>query len=100
MTTEMQWMANVVKDNSSASRFELKTEKGTAFINYRRSGDLLTLIHTEVPEALSGQGIGSALVKGALDLVQERGEKIIVQCSFVARFLEKHPGYQALETKG
>ncbi len=93
-------MANEVTDNTTASRFELKTDKGMAFISYRRLGDVLSLDHTDVPDALSGQGLGSALVKGALDLVRDRGEKIVARCSFVERYLEKHPDYGTLVDSG
>lgn len=90
-------MASKVHDNLSQSRFELTTDKGTAFIAYRQTGDVLTLDHTEVPESMSGQGIGSALVKGALDLIRQRGQKLVAQCSFVARYLEKNPQEKELE---
>ena len=89
-------MANEVHDNASRSRFELTTDKGTAFIAYRQTGDVLSLDHTEVPESMSGQGIGSAIVKGALDLIRQRGQKIVAECSFVARYLEKNPGEREL----
>ena len=92
-------MANEVHDNASQSRFELTTDKGTAFIAYRQSGNVLSLDHTEVPESMAGQGIGSAIVKGALDLIRQRGQKIVAQCSFVERYLEKNPGERELEVQ-
>jgi uncharacterized protein len=84
-------MTNEIHDNPSQSRFELTTDKGTAFIAYRQTGNVLSLDHTEVPESMSGRGIGSAIVKGALELIRQRGQKIVAQCSFVARYLEKNP---------
>jgi uncharacterized UPF0160 family protein len=45
-----------VKDNSAASRFEMATGDAVAFVEYTRAGDRIVLTHTEVPEALSGQG--------------------------------------------
>ena len=88
--------ADAVRDNEDAQRFELSTEAGTAFIRYRSTGGVLSLDHTEVPEALAGRGIGSALVKGALDLIGSRKQKIVANCEFVAKYIERHPEYRRL----
>jgi predicted GNAT family acetyltransferase len=85
-----------VRDNVQAQRFELQTEAGTAYITYRVTGGVVSLDHTEVPEALAGRGIGSALVKGTLDLVGSRKQKIVANCSFVAKYIERHPDYGEL----
>ena len=60
----------VVSDNPAMSRFEMPSGDAIAFIEYRRAGDRIVLIHTEVPEALSGQGVGSKLVAGVLDQIR------------------------------
>ena len=49
------------------------------------------LLHTEVPEALSGQGVGSKLVRGTLDAVRGDGAKVVPRCEFVAAYIERHP---------
>ena len=91
-------MVNEVRDNPSQSRFELTTDKGTAFIAYRLvDNNTLSLDHTEVPASMSGQGVGSTLVKGALDLIRARNQKILARCSFIARYLEKHPEEKELQ---
>lgn len=89
-------MTHEVYDNTSAQRFELATDAGTAFIAYERRGDVISFDHTEVPDSLAGQGVGSALVKGALELVRSEGLKVIAQCSFVAAYIKHHPEYRAL----
>ena len=44
-----------VKDNPAASRFEMASGGAVAFVEYERAGDgRIALLHTEVPEALSG----------------------------------------------
>src|SRR5215216_7667243 len=49
-----------VRDNPAASRFEMASGDAVAFVEYERAGDdRIALLHTEVPEALSGQGVGS-----------------------------------------
>jgi predicted GNAT family acetyltransferase len=85
-----------IVDNTARSRFEYDVEGRTAFIDYRRAGNVLSLTHAEVPQELEGRGIGSLMARGALDLVRERGEKVIPVCSFVVAFIRRHPEYQDL----
>ena len=89
-------MSNAVRDNADRHRFELDTDGHVAFSNYRRDGDTLTVLHTEVPAALNGRGIGSALVCGLLDLARGQGSKIRPLCPFVAAYIARHPEYADL----
>ena len=85
-----------VKDNPALHRFEIEVEGHTAFSVYERKPGVTTFIHTEVPAALGGKGVGSALAKGALDLTRARGDKIASRCAFISAYLQKHPEYQDL----
>jgi predicted GNAT family acetyltransferase len=78
------------------TRFEMASGNATAFIEYRRSGNQIVLTHTEVPEAMSGQGVGSKLVGGVLDAIRAEGVAVVPECEFVANFIQRHPGYQSL----
>jgi len=89
-------MAHPVHDNAERHRFELDADGAVAFSNYRRSGDLLTILHTEVPVALNGRGIGSALVRGVLDIARTQRLKVKPICPFVAGYIAKHPEYADL----
>lgn len=82
--------------NTDTKHFELQKDGHTAFISYQESDDTLIYEHTIVPDALGGQGIGSKLVKYALNYAREQNKKIIPQCSFVAHYINKHPEYQEL----
>src|SRR5258706_318165 len=89
-------MPEGLRDNSAVSRFELELDGGLAFISYRRVGPTLWLNHAEVPAALGGRGLGTALVRQALDLIRSRGERMVPGCSFVAWFVRQHPEYADL----
>jgi uncharacterized protein len=89
-------MAAVIRDNARHHRFELDADGGTATLLYHLSPDVITLMHTEVPPALEGKGVGSALVRGVLDIVRGRGLKLVVKCSFVAAYMKRHPEYDDL----
>ncbi len=52
--------------------------------------------HTVIDPAFEGQGMGSRLVKAALDDVRQRGERVVPQCAFVADYIRRHPAYADL----
>lgn len=93
-------MPNEVRDNPARRRFELDVAGGQAFIDYRRHAGVVTMVHAEVPAALQGGGLGSALVRGALLLVREQGERVVPACPFVAAYIERHPEFRDLLARG
>ncbi len=90
-------MSNNVRDNTERHRFELDAEGHIAFSNYKRSGGLLTILHTEVPKELEGRGIGSALVRGLLAIARAQKLKVNAVCPFVKAYLDRHPEYADLQ---
>ncbi|MGC3982169.1 MAG: GNAT family N-acetyltransferase [Steroidobacteraceae bacterium] len=85
-----------VIDNTARQRFEMEAEGDISFIDYYRQGKVLVMTHAEVPHEMNGRGLGTAMVKGALDIVREREEKVIPSCPFVAIYIRRHPEYQSL----
>ncbi len=82
-----------VTDAPSESRFEglLDTGELAGFLTYREVGDIYFLNHTEVQPEYGGQGVGSRIIRGTLDMVRFQNKQIIARCPFVVAFLEKHP---------
>ncbi len=87
---------NDIIDNTEKHRFELAVDGHIAATYYDIADGVITFIHTEVPSELGGKGIGSKLIREALDQVRADGLKVIPQCPFVKAFIEKHPDYQDL----
>ena len=85
-----------IVNNKADQRFELVVDGHLAAAFYKIDGNVITFIHTEVPPELGGKGIGSQLIKGALDQVRAAGLKVIAQCPFVKAYIEKHPDYADL----
>jgi predicted GNAT family acetyltransferase len=86
-----------VIDNTARHRYELAVDGQVAFIAYRDTASgTRVLIHTEVPPELNGQGIGSQLVRGALDQIRAESRRIQPSCSFVRAYLSRHPEYADL----
>jgi len=83
-----------VADNWDRARYEITLDGALAgFLTYRRTGDTVTLVHTEVDDAFEGHGLGGRLARGALDDLRARGLHVVPRCPFVAQFIAEHPEY-------
>ena len=84
-------MTGNVRDNTERHRFELDADGHVAFSNYKRADGVLTILHTEVPKALEGRGIGSALIRGVLESARSQGLNVNPVCPFAKAYIERHP---------
>lgn len=81
----------IVTDNGDASRLEITTDGEIALLTYRTRAQRLVLIHTEVPEALGGRGLGGQLVQAAIGKAAHEGLTIVPLCPFARGWLKRHP---------
>ena len=79
-------------------RFEIRVDGLVAELTYTVNGDTITFLHTGVPSALEGQGVGRKLVMAGLDYARTNGLKIKSLCWFVNGYIQRHPEYQDLVT--
>ncbi|HYE27955.1 MAG TPA: GNAT family N-acetyltransferase [Allosphingosinicella sp.] len=89
-------MDGEVRNNEAAKRYELEVDGRLAIAEYRLRPGRITFTHTEVPEAIGGRGIGTRLVKAALDDARARGLKVVAICPFVKRYIDKNSDYADL----
>lgn len=68
------------------------------FVDYHRDDvrGAVLLTHAEVHRAREGRGIGSKMVRAALDDLAARSERVEPVCSFVRAFVRDNPEYQPL----
>jgi uncharacterized protein len=85
-----------VRNNRSKKQYELEVDGQTALAAYRIEDGRIVFYHTEVPDSLEGRGVGSALVRGALEDVRQEGLKVVPLCSFVRAYVERHEEAQDL----
>ena len=85
-----------VRNNTAQNRFELDVDGHQAVAYYRMAPGVITFVHTEVPQELSGRGIGTKLIRDALEMVRAQGLSVVPQCPFVSAFMGKHPEYNDL----
>jgi predicted GNAT family acetyltransferase len=84
-------MADDVTDNAARNRYELQDEAGIAVAYYERRGNAIAITHTRVPEQLRGRGLAGILIKAAIADIRTRGLRLISECPFVTRYLQRHP---------
>jgi predicted GNAT family acetyltransferase len=90
-----------VTDNPSASRFEITVDGNLAgFSEYERRDGEIEFTHTVIDDAYEGQGLGSILVKTALDNVRGDGVQVIATCPFVHKYIQRHREYADLLAPG
>lgn len=66
-------------------------------VAYAREEDgRVVFTHTEVDDAVEGRGVGSALVRWALDDVRSRDLRVVARCPFVAAYVRRHEEYADL----
>ena len=80
-----------VVDDPSHHRFLYVEDGAEAELVYRVNGKRLVLVHTEVPEALGGRGVGGRLVRAAVERARSSGETLVPWCPFARKWLEEHP---------
>ena len=82
---------SAVVDRADDGLFVLEVDGQVAELVYRVEGAYLVLIHTEVPEALEGRGLGGTLVREALDRAARDGLTVVPLCPFARGWLQRHP---------
>jgi predicted GNAT family acetyltransferase len=87
----------IVRDNPERHRFEADLGDGSfAIADYVLRPGKILFTHTEVPPEHEGKGIGSALIRYALDAARERGLQVVPICPFFAAYMQKHAEMQDL----
>lgn len=83
-----------ITDDTTRSEYVAALDGAEAgVIVYKRGDGAIDLQHTIVRPEAEGHGVGSTLIRFALDAARESGERVIPSCPFVQAFLGKHPEY-------
>jgi len=94
-------METTVRDNPEENRYEIRDgDRVLGQADYERRGDILVFTHTEVDPDAGEDGLGSTLVRAALDDVRGKGAKVVPQCPFVRGWIDRHQEYADLVASG
>ncbi len=80
-----------VRHNEAARRFEADVPGGLARADYRMQGDVMGIVHTEVPMAAEGRGVAGQVVQAALAHARRQGLRVAPMCSYVRAYMQRHP---------
>lgn len=86
----------LVSREVTTGRFEIEQSGEVTYLEYSLSGNILELIHTEVPEKVRNLGLASALAEYALHWAREHNLKVDIICPTVQRYVQHHPEYSDL----
>ena len=81
---------SVVK-NYELNRFEIYSDGELAgFADFKIENQVISYTHTEIDPRFGGQGLGSQLIKEALDEALEQNLEVAPYCSFVSAYIKKN----------
>ncbi len=80
-----------VTDVPEQRRYEARVDGQLAAIaDYIPTDELVAFTHTEVRPGFEGKGVGSVLVREALDDVRARHRSVLAVCPFVSGWIARH----------
>jgi hypothetical protein len=94
-------MPTEVVQDVTMNRFELLVDgEQHGLLDYQLRDEAIVFTHTEIDPAHRGNGLGSELARGALNLVRaETDRRVVASCPFIAAWIEKNPAYAELITR-
>lgn len=89
-------MSYPVHHDAGARRLTATVDGRQSLLQYRLEGEVMAIVHTEVPPELSGHGIAGDLMRAALEMARANGWRVRPACSYARAFLQKHSEYADL----
>ena len=85
-----------VRNDETAGCYEAIVDDHRSVAEYTIEGGRMILTHTFVPPELRGFGVAEKLVRAALADARAKGLKVVPDCSYVAKFIERHAEFHDL----
>ena len=83
------------EEGEMKGRYVVLLDGHEAEMTYSRAGAKLIIIdHTGVPDALTGRGVGAALVRRGVEDARAEGRKIVPLCPFAKAQIARHPEWR------
>ena len=88
-----------VTHDEAARRFETVVDGHGCELDYRLSGNVMTITHTGVPSPVGGRGIAAQMTRKALETARANGWQVVPACSYAAAFMQRHPEFDDLRRR-
>lgn len=85
-----------IQHSEQLAKFFLFIEGRESHLLYELEGNIMDLAHTYVAEEDRGRQVAENLVKAALQYARDHRLKVIPSCSYIARYVERHPEWNEL----
>ena len=83
-------MSISILKNDELNRFEIYSDGELAgFADFKIENQMISYTHTEIDPRFGGKGLGSRLIKEALDEALEQNLEVAPHCSFVSAYIKK-----------
>ena len=84
-------MSISILKSEELNRFEIYFDGELAgFADFRIENQIISYTHTEIDPKFGGKGLGSQLIKEALDEALEQNLEVAPYCSFVSAYIKKN----------
>lgn len=81
-----------VTENAARRRYEIFVDDElVGFTQYRDRASTREIFHTEVFEGFEGRGLGTTMLRGALDDIRAQELRLEATCPMLVKYLEQHP---------
>ncbi len=87
MATSVHESLDVQHDEDGSCYVLRRSGERVGLMDYRRNGDLVDIVHTEISPQVRGQGLGAVLVRDALEDLRGTGCRIRPSCWYVRDFI-------------
>ena len=88
-----------VRHDAERRRFETTVDGYECELDYRLSGQVMTIDHTGVAEPVRHRGIAAELTRVALETARSNGWQVVPACAYAAAFLQRHPEFDDLRRR-
>ena len=84
----------MVTHDKAEHKLKIEDQRGTSYLEYEESGQAVTVLHTVVPDALSGRGLAAQLAEAVFQYARNEHKSIRSECSYMTAWLKRHHSRQ------
>lgn len=95
-TIKLEYKENDLINNQEAHQFQMVVDEQQSFIEYKKEGDKMILVHTEVARTQQGKGIARAMVVKTFQYLDEHHLTMVPVCAYIRSFLKNNPQWNRL----